>query len=83
METTHTPDDVAKALSVSVETVKHWIRSGELVAVNVSRNRQSGVPRLRVRQTDLDAFMSVRSTSKPKAKERSRPRSLPPVKGFY
>jgi hypothetical protein len=67
-----------------VETVKHWIRSGELVAVNVSRNRQSGVPRLRVRQSDLDAFLAVRSTStsKPKA-DRRRPRSLPPVKSFY
>lgn len=83
MESTLTVTEVAKILKVSDETVAHWIRTGELSAFNVSRNRQSGKPRLRVRQADLDAFLAVRSTStsKPRA-ERRRPRSLPPVESF-
>lgn len=48
MEQTYTPAEVAKSLQVSDETVAHWIRTGELSAFNVSRDRCSGKPRLRL-----------------------------------
>jgi len=81
MEQTYAPDEVAKALSVSVETVKHWIRTGELSAFNVSRDRRSGKPRLRVRQCDLDAFLATRATQKPT--ESRRPVKRPPIKRMF
>lgn len=82
MESTYTLAEVAESLKVSDETVAHWIRNGELTAFNVSRDRQSGKPRLRVRQSDLDAFLATRSTAPPPKTERRRPRSLPEVKEF-
>lgn len=59
----HTLDAVAKALQVSVDTVAAWVRRGELRAVNVSRDRASRKPRWRVRETDLEGFLSGREVA--------------------
>lgn len=82
MESTHTIDEVAASLKVSDETVAVWIRTGELKAFNVSRDRCSGKPRLRVRQSDLDAFLAARSTQ-PEPEKRRRPAKRQPFKRFF
>jgi len=69
--TTHSINDVSEALGVSPDTVKLWISRGELIALNVSLNRHSRKPRLRVRESDLEAFLNARQTGCP---VKSRPR---------
>lgn len=54
--------EIAESLGVCVETVARWVASGEMRAVNVSRDRRSRKPRLRVLQADLDQFLSARAT---------------------
>lgn len=62
---THSLSEVAEALGVSTRTVEIWISTGELRAVNVSRNRHSRKPRHRVTDADLNAFLASRETGKP------------------
>lgn len=63
--------EVAKSLGVSQRTVEVWIAAGELLAVNVSRNRNSRKLRLRVRESDLELFLITRETrSQPPAQRR-------------
>ena len=71
-------DEVAEALNVSVRTVDEWINSGELRAVNVSRNRNSRKPRRRVREADLEEFLAGRevNASGP-ARRKQRPKKIP------
>lgn len=45
--------DVAGTLSVSDKTVRRWIKSGKLAALDLE-GRKSGY---RIRQSDLDAFI--------------------------
>jgi excisionase family DNA binding protein len=50
-DTLLTPEEVAERLSISVYTVKDWLRAGKIRGVKVS-------PRLwRVRESDLQAFI--------------------------
>lgn len=78
METTHSLEEIAKALDVCEKTVLVWIRSGELQAVNVSRCRQSTRPRLRVRSSDLDTFLASRATSGAEPKRQRRRQAYVP-----
>ena len=55
-------DDVAAQFDVSTRTVEAWVDSGELTAVNVSRDKASKKRRLRITQTALNAFIAARST---------------------
>src|SRR5262245_41173577 len=55
-----TPPQVADRLSITPEKVLHWIRSGELRAVNVA-TKLGGRPRYRVIPADLAAFESRRA----------------------
>jgi uncharacterized protein YjcR len=75
---THSIADVAEALGVSPDTVKLWISRGELVALNVSLNRHSRKPRLRVRESDLETFLNDRQTVSP-MKRRVRQNNPPAV----
>lgn len=73
-----TPPEVAKLLGVSLRTVRIWIETGELRAVNVSANRQSRKPRLRISQEALAEFQRVREgkpspTAAPKRRKFTRP----------
>lgn len=52
--------EVAEALAVSVDTVRAWIKKGELKATDVSLTRGSQKPRLRVLKEDLDTFLTLR-----------------------
>ncbi len=50
-DTLLTPEEVAERLSISVYTVKDWLRAGRIKGVKVS-------PRLwRIKETDLQAFI--------------------------
>ena len=48
-------EEVAKELAVNPETVRVWIRSGELVALSIGRG-------YRISRADLDDFIRRRRT---------------------
>lgn len=52
-----TPEEVAKRLAVSPETVKKWLRMGKLNGVKVS-------VLWRVREEDLEDFIQIRKKEK-------------------
>ncbi len=67
-----TPPQVAKRLGVSAEKIVNWIRSGELLAIDVAV-RGSQRPRFRVDPIDLAVFLDQRAvTTAPKASRRRR-----------
>lgn len=68
--------EVGEYLIVSLRTVEAYIAGGELRAVNVSRNRQSRKPRLRVLQADLDAFLAGRATHQETTRQPRRRRRI-------
>jgi excisionase family DNA binding protein len=53
-----TPEQVAEYLQVHVETVRRWLRSGELRGVNLG-----GRARWRVRREDLQRFVDAQSNT--------------------
>ncbi len=56
-ERVFTVEEVANQLRVNPRTVRSWIASGELIALDVGRE-------YRITQTDLDAFKEKRKTDK-------------------
>lgn len=56
-----TVEEVAKRLRVSAETVRMWIRTGELDAIDVGKYL--------IYPADLDAFKERRRTGKKRKKE--------------
>lgn len=48
-----TVEDVAKELKVHPETVRQWIRNGELIALDIAKE-------YRILRSDLNAFLIVR-----------------------
>jgi excisionase family DNA binding protein len=54
-----TVEEVAKEVKVHAETVRAWIRSGELVAVDIGG-------KYRVTRGDLHKFIEKRKTDRPK-----------------
>lgn len=48
-----TVEEVANELRVHPETVRQWIRDGELIALDISKE-------YRILQSDLDAFIAKR-----------------------
>ena len=55
----HTMKEAGEILGVSWKRVREWIRSGELSAVNVSRDRRSKKPQFRVSATVVCAIALV------------------------
>jgi excisionase family DNA binding protein len=51
-----TVQDLAERLNVAEATVRQWIRSGELRAIDIGKG-------WRVADTDLDRFLKCRETS--------------------
>ncbi len=74
--------EVAEMLTVSVRTIEAWIAGKELRAVNVSRNRRSRKARLRVLQSDLDAFLDSRATDQEQGHQPRRRRRIEGVEQF-
>ena len=58
-----TPPEVAKIERVDPETVRKWIKAGELVAFSVAD--RDGQPRWRIRPADLRAFEERRQAIPP------------------
>lgn len=52
--------EVAKRVNKSVETVRRWVRSKKLRAVNLGGSNEGA--RYGVRDVDLDSFLAERST---------------------
>ena len=53
--TLYTVDDIAKILAVHPETVRNWIKSGELAAIDLG-----GRAGYRISQSGLDDFLRKR-----------------------
>ena len=66
--------EFAESVGVDERTVRAWISSGELAATNVSRNRLSKKPRLRITERQADAFLDQRSTRFEQPDRRRRPK---------
>lgn len=58
-DTLLTVEDVAKRLIVHEETVRRWIRSGELQAIDLG-----GAAGYRISTTELDRFIRERATKR-------------------
>ncbi len=69
-----TPPQVAKLLGVKGDTVRYWIHSGQLPAVNVAQ-KEGGRPQFAVTPAGLDVFTTRRSTRPPVKVKRARPKS--------
>lgn len=52
---------ICKEFAVDELTVRHWIRSGQLLAINVCRSPTATKPRWRVRRESIERFMATRS----------------------
>jgi hypothetical protein len=75
---------VAARYSVSAATVREWITSGDLAAVNVSRSAASRKPRWRISASALEAFEARRApTLSPLAPRRQRRKKPTDVVEFY
>lgn len=77
-----TPPQIAKELRIRESKVAAWIRSGELIAVDVSE-RRAGRPRWRIRRDDLDAFLGRRQSQPPSPKPIRRRRRPDHVIQFF
>jgi len=70
----HRVQDVCERYGVGQHTVLHWIRSGQLRAVNVGRTPGARKPRWRITADALDAFEAARTQSPPPPRARRRKR---------
>ena len=53
-----TVEEVAKQLKVHIKTVRHWINTGELGAMDIGRG-------YRISKSDLQAFIDKRKKRRP------------------
>ena len=58
-DTLLTVEDIAKRLSVNINSVRRWIRSGDLVAIELG-----GAAGYRIAQSELDRFIRERQTQR-------------------
>ena len=69
--------NIAEQLGVSLRTVQSWVAAGELRAISVSRLRNSRKPRLRVLDSDLQAFLAGRAVGGDPPKSRRLTKARP------
>jgi predicted site-specific integrase-resolvase len=69
--------DIAESLGVHQDKVLGWIKSGDLVAVNVVQDLKAKNARWRIRKEDYEAFLESRECPKPTP--RPKPRWKKPV----
>lgn len=79
-----TVPEVAKLLRVRRDKVLAWIRSGRLHGFNVAEH-ETGRPKYRVHQAELEAFMGQRAVTQPARRGRpvGRRRRIPEVSGEW
>ncbi len=70
IERHYTPPQIAEALGVDAETVRGWIKSGQLRARSLGTGKKR--PRRRVPESALDAFLESREDNAPKPRKRKR-----------
>jgi hypothetical protein len=76
--------DICERYAVTEHTVLGWIRSGQLMAINVGRRAGAKKPRWRVTATALVAFESLRSSAtQPPPVKPTRAKSSSEVIKFY
>ncbi len=66
-----TAAELAERLGVNQSKIGRFIRSGELVAIDMAMNR-GGRPRWRIEETAIVEFLEARSTARPTATPRRR-----------
>lgn len=69
---TYTVRDLQERYGVREHTILHWIKTGQLVALNVGVDPGKKKPRWRISQAALDAFELQRTTSPPPTPIRRR-----------
>ena len=79
-ESYKTPPEIAKELRIRPDKVLTWIRSGELVAVNLAENI-GGRPRWRISEADLQDFLRRRQATPPP--KQTRQRRAKPAKSYF
>jgi hypothetical protein len=72
---TTTPPKLAKAWGLKAETILRWIRSGELVAFNVSAPGRR--PRWKITEQAIEDFIAKRSAKPPTPKAGRRKKRDP------
>ena len=65
-------EEVAEAYGISTKSVRAMIRSGELRAINMGRNKASAKPRWRIPAEALEALEAARATSAEPQRQTSR-----------
>jgi hypothetical protein len=79
-----TVDDIANECGVDGQTVRTWIVSKQLAAMNVCKTAGGKKPRWRVRDEDLAAFLAGRSnrpaTTQPGTTTKSRQKRVTTAK---
>jgi excisionase family DNA binding protein len=73
------PPDVASLLGCSPDTVRDWIRSGQLRASNVANGNR---PRWKIQRSDLETFLQTRQPD-PAPPQRERRRNSGEVIEFF
>jgi excisionase family DNA binding protein len=56
-----TVTEAAETLQVGQKLIRGWLRSGELRGCNVAGSPQASRQSIRIRESDLDAFLAARS----------------------
>lgn len=75
-----TIEQVAERHGVDRDAVSGWIKSKELLAVNVARDKRSKRPTWRIRPEDLETFeLSRRTTNSSAPQARKRRVKRPPT----
>jgi excisionase family DNA binding protein len=75
------PPALAKKLRVHPDKIAQWIRTGELVAVNIATT-PNGRPRYKIREEEVERFLESRSTKPPAPKPKRRRRATTQKKYF-
>jgi len=81
MNRTFSPPQLAKRYGCKVNKIHHWIRAGELQAVNVA-SRPDGQPRWRISEESLAAF-ELRRASQPTPKPSRRRQTQAPGREWF
>lgn len=77
-----TPPEAAKELRVGHEKILHFIRTGQLVAVNLSSD-PGGRPRWLIAPEELERFLAARSSTPVTKTKPIRRRKQQQVKDFF